>query len=82
MWERERRNQKNAYQFLSLSLEDPLVGSKRGLLQAKIGPVDGQSLPRLSCRVQAEPVERMKNILIGEKKSRILNRGEVTFTIA
>lgn len=33
------------------------MGSKRGLLQAKIGPVDGQPLPRLSRRVQTEPAK-------------------------
>ncbi len=44
------------------------MGSKRDLLQAKIGPVDGQSLPCLSRRVQAEPAKRVTNLLVGEQK--------------
>lgn len=33
------------------------VGCKGGFFQAKIGPVDRQSLSGLSCRIQAEPFE-------------------------
>lgn len=36
--------------------------SKGGFFQAKIGPVDGKSLPCLSGRIQAEPEKKKKKV--------------------
>lgn len=44
----------------------PSVGSKGGFLQAKVGPVDGQSLSVLSSRVQAKPGETKWQIVTGQ----------------
>lgn len=45
----------------------PSVCSKRGLLQAKVGPVDWQPLTGLSGRIQTKPAEEEGNIL-GRRK--------------
>lgn len=49
------------------------VGSKSGFFQAKIGPVDGQSLPGLSSGIQTESVET-KSPTVMEGNSLLLSR--------